>query len=177
MQSRTTLRQVVNGDKDPQVDTAINVVVASIDHHQDNAHQKLVEDVVRGMLLRNVLHMDENCKCCGVKGHYAKYCRTKNPRNPKERYSRRDTWEVSPERQGENFEFEEDAIQIKFSRDSFHNDKRSSNIMFDEIEHTRALGDLLLSNRSGAKCTVRFKLDSGAGANLLPLNVYKKVIP
>ena len=47
--------------------------------------------------------------------------------------------------------------------------------MFDEIEHARALGDLLLSNRSGAKCTVQFKLDSGASVNLLPLGVYKKL--
>ena len=77
----------------------------------------------------------------------------------------------------ESFKFEEDSIRITFSRDSFHNDKPSSNIMFDEIEHTRALGDLLLSNKSGAKCTVQFKLDSGAGANLLPLNIYTKLFP
>ena len=126
---------------------------------------------------RNCPVYGQNCKHCGVKGHYAKFCKTKNPKNPKECYSCRDTYEVSPERRRESFEFEEDAIQIKFSRDSFHNDKHSSNIMFDEIEHTRALGDLLLSNRSGKKCTVRFKLDSGAGANLLPLNVYKKLFP
>ena len=49
--------------------------------------------------------------------------------------------------------------------------------MFDKIEHTRALVDLLLSNKSGAKCTVQFKLDSGAGANLLPYNMYKKLFP
>ena len=49
--------------------------------------------------------------------------------------------------------------------------------MFDEIEHTKTLGDLLLSNKSSAKCTVRFKVDSGAGANLLPLNMYKKLFP
>ena len=84
---------------------------------------------------------------------------------------------IMSERQGDNFEFEEDTIQIKFSRDSFHNDKHSSNIMFDEIEHTTALGDLLLANRSVVKCIVRFKLDSGAGANLLPFNVYKKLFP
>ena len=45
------------------------------------------------------------------------------------------------------FRFEEDAVQIKFSRDSFHNDKHSSDLMFDQIEHTRALGDFLLSSR------------------------------
>ena len=37
-------------------------------------------------------------KCGGVKGYYAKFCKTKNPRNPKENYSCRDTFEASPER-------------------------------------------------------------------------------
>ena len=117
----------------------------------------------------------QNCRRCGVKGHYAKYCKTKNPNN-QGRFSCKDTWEVSPE-EHDNFEFEEDAMQIRFGRDSFRSQRHSSNIMFDEIEHTKALGDLLLSNKSGAKCTVRFKLDSGAGANLLPLHMYKKLFP
>ena len=49
--------------------------------------------------------------------------------------------------------------------------------MFDEIEQTKALGDLLLSNKAGLRYTVRFKLDSGAGANLLPIGMYKKLFP
>ena len=49
--------------------------------------------------------------------------------------------------------------------------------MFDEIENTRALGDLKLSNKAGIQCIVRFKLDSGAGANLLPICVYRKLFP
>ena len=103
----------------------------------------------------------KNCRCCGAKGHYAKYCKSKNPRNPrnpKECFSRKDTWEVSPEGP-DDFEFEEDAIQIVFSKDIFHNNKlrQSSNIMFDEIEQTKALGDLLLSNKAGLRYTVRFK--------------------
>ena len=93
-------------------------------------------------------------------------------------FSRKDTWEVSLEGP-DDFEFEEDAIQIVFSKDSFHNNKhgQSSNIMFDEIEQTKALGDLLLSNKAGLRYTVRFKLDSGAGANLLPIGMYKKLFP
>ena len=123
----------------------------------------------------------QNCRRCGAKGHYAKCCKSKNPRNPrnpKGRFSRKDTWEVSPEGP-DDFEFEEDAIQIVFSKDSFHNNKhgQSSNIMFDEIEQTKALGDLLLSNKAGLRYTVRFKLDSGAGANLLPIGMYKKLFP
>ena len=123
----------------------------------------------------------QNYRCCGAKRHYAKCCKSKNPRNqrnPKERFSHKDGWEVSPEGP-DDFEFEEDAIQIMFSKDSFHNNKhgQSSNIMFDEIEQTKALGDLLLSNKAGLRYTVRFKLDSGAGANLLPIGMYKKLFP
>ena len=84
----------------------------------------------------------QNCRCSGAKGHYAKCCKSKNPRNPKGRFSHKDTWEVSPEGP-DDVEFEEDAIQIMFSKDSFHNNKhgQSLNIMFDEIEQTKALGD------------------------------------
>ena len=118
----------------------------------------------------------QNCRWCGGKGHYAKYCKSKNPRNQKERFSRRDTWEVSPEGASENFEFEEDAIQIVFTKETFCSKRsQSENIMFDEIENTRALGDLKLSNRAGVQCVVRFKLDSGAGANLLPICMYRKL--
>ena len=49
--------------------------------------------------------------------------------------------------------------------------------MFDEVEQTKALGDLLLSNKAGLRYTVRFKLDSGAGANLFPIGMYKKLFP
>ena len=41
--------------------------------------------------------------------------------------------------------------------------------MFDEVTNTQALGDLTLSNRAGKVQVTRFKLDSGAGANLLPV--------
>ena len=70
-------------------------------------------------------------------------------------------------------------MPIVFSKDSFHNNKhgQSSNIMFDEVEQTKALGDLLLSKKAGLRYTVRFKLDSGAGANLLPIGMYKKLFP
>ena len=47
--------------------------------------------------LRNCSTYGQNCKCCGAKGHYAKYCRSRNPRNPKECYSHWDTYEVFPE--------------------------------------------------------------------------------
>ena len=47
--------------------------------------------------------------------------------------------------------------------------------MFDEVTNTQALGDLTLSNRAGKVQVTRFKLDSGAGANLLPVGTYFKL--
>ena len=63
MQSRNTLRQVVNSDRDLQADRVINVVVANIDHWA-NTHQvtELVVDVEGSMLQGTVLHMDRTAK-------------------------------------------------------------------------------------------------------------------
>ena len=47
--------------------------------------------------------------------------------------------------------------------------------MFDEVTNTQALGDLKLSNKAGKTQLTRFKLDSGAGANLLPIGTYYKL--
>ena len=52
---------------------------------------------------------------------------------------------------------------------------KSSNIMFDEILNTQVLGDVKLANRAGRQLTQRFKLDSGACANLLPIGIYSKL--
>ena len=73
-----------------------------------------------------------------------------------------------------DFEFEEDCIQIEFSKGTFNKGTEGpiSNIMFDEVTNTQALGNLTLSNRAGKTQVTRFKLDSGAGANLLPVGAY-----
>ena len=47
--------------------------------------------------------------------------------------------------------------------------------MFDEISNTQVLGDVKLANRAGRQLTQRFKLDSGACANLLPIGIYTKL--
>ena len=75
-----------------------------------------------------------------------------------------------------DFEFEEDCIQIEFSKGTFNKGTNGpkGNIMFDEVTNTQALGDLTLSNRAGKVQVTRFKLDSGAGANLLPVGTYYK---
>ena len=53
--------------------------------------------------------------------------------------------------------------------------KSQTNIKFDEISNSQALGDLNLSNRAGKVITQRFKLDSGACANLIPFSVYSRL--
>ena len=42
----------------------------------------------------------------------------------------------------------------------YTNQDSQTNIRFDEIEDSQALGDLTLSNKSGKKVNQRFKLDS-----------------
>ena len=51
----------------------------------------------------------------------------------------------------------------------------TSNVMFDEVTNTQALGDLTLSNKAGKTQVTGFKLDSGAGANLLRVGTYYKL--
>ena len=96
------------------------------------------------------------------------------------RTSRKDQYEVGTEHvpyYQSDFEFEEDCIQIEFSKGTFNKgtDCPKGNIMFDEVTNTQALGDLTLSNRAGKVQVTRFKLDSGAGANLLPVGTYYKL--
>ena len=75
-----------------------------------------------------------------------------------------------------DFEFEEDYIQIEFSKGTINKGTQgpTSNIMF-EVTNTQALGDLTLSNKAGKTQVTKFKLDSGAGANLLPVGTYYKL--
>ena len=112
-------------------------------------------------------------------GGYAKSPSPSPQGNPKFRTSRKDQYEVGTEHAPyyqSDFEFEEDCIQIEFSKGTFNKgtDGPKGNIMFDEVTNTQALGDLTLSNRAGKVQVTRFKLDSGAGANLLPIGTYYK---
>ena len=53
--------------------------------------------------------------------------------------------------------------------------------MFDEMSESKklhcALTDVHLENRAGISSEVRFKLDTGASGNLLPLSVYHELFP
>ena len=121
------------------------------------------------------------CNSCKGRNHFWRVCKKSKPQgNPKFRASRKDQYEVGTEHAPYNqsdFEFEEDCIQIEFSKGTFYKGTEGpkSNIMFDEVTNTQALGDLTLSNRAGQVQVTRFKLDSGAGANLLPIGTYYKL--
>ena len=97
-----------------------------------------------------------------------KKSKSKPQGNPKFRTSRKDQYEVGTEHAPyyqSDFEFEEDCIQIEFSKGTFNKgtDGPKGNIMFDEVTNTQALGDLTRSYRAGKVQVTRFKLDSGAG--------------
>ena len=123
------------------------------------------------------------CNSCKGRNHFWRVCKkakSKPQGNPRFRTARKDQYEVGTEHAPYNqsdFEFEEDCIQIEFSKGTFNKgpDGPKGNIMFDEVTNTQALGDLTLSNRAGKVQVTRFKLDSGAGANLLPVGTYYKL--
>ena len=124
---------------------------------------------------------NQYCKRCKIKGHFKQFCKTKNPggTNPP-RGSRKEQYEISrgPEQPpsyaaGSDFEFCEESIHFVFNKGP--KIPGSSNIVFDEISNTQVLGDVKLANRAGKQLTQRFKLDSGACANLLPIGIYSKL--
>ena len=87
------------------------------------------------------------------------------------------------------FSLNPDEVVIKFT-DSVTKVKGSKNVMFDEIELSRVLVDLKVQAALNANkdCTpvpnngcplhkLRFKLDSGAHGNLMPISIYKSLFP
>ena len=129
----------------------------------------------------------ERCRRCNGLGHFERCCRTKNPGQPRSdkikpkynpRYSRKDQHEVSQGAQGHyhgpvgvpvesDYELDVDSVQVIYTNQG------TTNIKFDEISNnSQALGDLTLQNKSGHQVKQRFKLDSGACANLLPIGIY-----
>ena len=69
-----------------------------------------------------------------------------------------------------DYELHEDTVQIVYNTA-----KSQTNIKFDEISNSQPLGDLNLCNKAGKVITQRFKLDSWACANLIPIGVYSRL--
>ena len=87
------------------------------------------------------------------------------------------------------FSLNQDEVVIKFT-DSVTKVKGSKNVMFDEIELSRVLVDLKgqAALNPNEDCTpvpnnghplhkLRFKLDSGAHGNLMPISMFKSLFP
>ena len=85
------------------------------------------------------------------------------------------------------FEYDTDLVefkQIQFTTPVFNsrNDSpNSQNIMFDEMSESKklhhALTDVRLENKAGNSPQVRFKLDTRASGNLLPVSVHHELFP
>ena len=87
------------------------------------------------------------------------------------------------------FSLNQDEVVIKFT-DSVTKVKGSKNVVFDEIELSRVLVDLNVQaalnpdencipvpNNSHPLHKLRFKLDSGAHENLMPISMFKSLFP
>ena len=91
------------------------------------------------------------------------------------RHSHRDVHEIDQSQFDDSVQFEQDSITIQFKIQV-----RYSNIMFDEISSTpspqRVLTDVhikAIGQSNWLKC--RFKIDSGACGNLMPLTMFKSL--
>ena len=86
------------------------------------------------------------CNSCKGRNHFWRVCKktkSKPQGNPKYRTSRKDQYEVGTEHAPyyqSDFEFEEDCIQIEFSKGTFNQstDGPKGNIMFDEVTNTKS---------------------------------------
>ena len=67
---------------------------------------------------------------------------------------------------------------IQFTTSVFESSWGFQNIMFDEISTLHCtLTDLCLENTAEVSSKVRFKMDTGASVNLLPVSAYHKLFP
>ena len=136
----------------------------------------------------------KDCFQCKKKGHFSAYCRSgRNNRQHGRTPSRgpRHHHEIEQDDIGDDWTFSlnHDEVVIKFT-DSVTKFKGSKNVMFDEIELSRVLVDLKVQAalNPNENCTpvpnngrplhkLRFKLDSGAHGNLMPISMYKSLFP
>ena len=138
-------------------------------------------------------HLPRKCKAygkecfhCHKKGHFSQLCHArkcgKSPghglsQTNNNRYSHCDVHEIDQSQFDDSVQFKQDSITIQFKTQVRHSD-----IMFDEISSTpllqRVLTDVHIkvigqSNSNWLKC--RFKIDSEACGNLMPLSMFKSL--
>ena len=136
----------------------------------------------------------KDCFRCKKKGHFSVYCQSS--RNNQQRghtpsRGPRLQHEVEQEDKGDDWTFSlnQDEVVIKFT-DSVTKVKGSKNVMLDEIELSRVLVDLKVQaalnpnencapvpNNGHPLHKLRFKLDSGAHGNLMPISMFKSLFP
>ena len=137
-------------------------------------------------------HLPRKCKAygkecfhCHKKGHFSQLCHSrqheKSPgpglRNQtnNNRYSCCDVHEIDQSQFDDSVQFEQDSITILFKTQVRH-----SNIMFDEICSTPSLQRVLTDVHIKATgqsnwLRHRFKIDSRACGNLMPLSMFKSL--
>ena len=93
------------------------------------------------------------------------------------RYSCLDVHEIDQSQLDDLVQFEQDSITIQFKTQARH-----TNMMFDEISSTpslqRVLTDVHVNAIGIGQCNwqkCRFKIDSGACGNLMPLSMFKSL--
>ena len=132
----------------------------------------------------------KDCFQCKKKGHFSAYCRSsRNNQQHGHTPSRgpRRQHEVEQDDNGDDWTFSlnQNEVVIKFT-DSVTKVKGSKNVMFDEIELSRVLVDLKVQaalnpnencspvpNNACPLHKLRFKLDSSAHGNLMPISMFK----
>ena len=95
------------------------------------------------------------------------------------RYSQRDVHEIDQSQFDDSVQFEQDSITMQFKRAS---QTRHTNVMFDEIFSIQSLQRVLtdvhvkpIGINQSHWSKHRFKIDSGACGNLMPLSMYKSL--
>ena len=97
--------------------------------------------------------------------------RTQNNNN---RHSHHDVHEIDQSQFNDAVQFEQDSVTIQFKTQLRH-----KNIMFDEVSTApslqRILTDIYISDKQTNWLKCRFKIDSGACGNLMPVSMYKSL--
>ena len=112
----------------------------------------------------------KECFHCHKKGHFSQLCHSRQRGN-----SCHDVHEIDQSQFDDSVQFKQDSITKQFKTQVRH-----SNIMFNEIPSTPLLQRVptdvhikAIGQSNWSKC--RFKIDSGACGNLMPLSMFKSL--